>query len=56
MEDDSSTPLSADDIIPILTSEASLASTPGNPYYLIQADKGMWIIYETVFVMTTVLL
>lgn len=41
MEDDSGTPLSADDIIPVLTSETALSPNPDNPYYLIQADKGM---------------
>ena len=41
MEDDSGTPLPAERIIPILTSENALAPNPDNPYSLIQADKGM---------------
>ena len=41
MEDDTGTPLPADGIIPILTSETALAPNPGNPYYLIDVDKGM---------------
>ena len=41
MEDDSGTPLPAEGIIPILTSETALAPNPGNPYFLIQVDKGM---------------
>ena len=43
MEDDSGAPLSADDIIPVLTEEVALSPNPGNPYYLIQVDKGMTI-------------
>ena len=41
MEDDSGTPLSADVIIPVLSEEVALSPNPGNPYYLLQVDKGM---------------
>lgn len=44
MEDDVGTPLSADDIIPVLTSEVALAPNPDNPYSLIQIDKGMTLL------------
>ena len=45
MEDDTGTPLSADDVIPILTAEAVLSPNPSNPYYLVQVEKGMTISY-----------
>ena len=41
MEDDLGAPLSADDIIPVLSEEVALSPNPGNPYSLIQVDKGM---------------
>lgn len=53
MEDDSGTPLSADDIIPVLTSEAALSPNPDNPYNLIQVDKGMttsWLFEQHLYV------
>ena len=49
MEDDSGTPLSADEIIPLLSSEATLAPNPGNPYFLVQVDKGMKLFEKTTF-------
>jgi len=42
--EDSGTPILADDIIPILANEDALALYPGNPYGLIQVDKGITII------------
>ena len=45
VEDDTGTPLSAEDIIPILTEEAALSPNPSNPYNLIQIEKGITISY-----------
>jgi len=43
MEDDDGSPLLADDIIPILTSEDALGLNDDNPYNLLNAEKGKYI-------------
>lgn len=44
MKDDDGRPLLADDIIPILTSEVALGFNDDNPYNLLNAEKGHYML------------